>query len=215
MIRSALPVGIATVALCACAAVDAPAPDPGPPAATIAVVARAWHTDVCIRSEDADRRVADLARGFAGARFLCLGFGERRYVTSGDHGVVASLAALLPSPAALLLTTLTNTPAEAFGEANVIRIDVDAAGLQRLRAWLARSAEHDDAGQPVRLRDGPYPGSAFFAATGTYELFHTCNTWTAEALQAAGLPISRRALLPGDVMRQAQRYAVAPSPRMP
>jgi hypothetical protein len=30
----------------------------------------------------------------------------------------------------------------------------------------------------------------FYAATGTYDLSHTCNTWTAEALRAAGAPVS-------------------------
>jgi hypothetical protein len=41
----------------------------------------------------------------------------------------------------------------------------------------------------VRIAPGPYPESAFYASSGTYSLDYTCNTWTATALKAAGLPI--------------------------
>jgi hypothetical protein len=49
---------------------------------------------------------------------------------------------------------------------------------------------NDGAGQPLRLADGPYPGSLFFASDATYDAFHTCNTWTVESLRAAGYPVS-------------------------
>jgi hypothetical protein len=52
------------------------------------------------------------------------------------------------------------------------------------------SLAKDAAGMPRRLGPGPDPQSVFYAATGTYDLSHTCNTWTAEALRAAGAPVS-------------------------
>ena len=42
-------------------------------------------------------------------------------------------------------------------------------------------------------------------AEGQYSLSNTCNSWTAKALQVAGLPI-RKALLTGGLMRQLRRY---------
>ena len=61
---------------------------------------------------DAGERVRALASGFDGARFLCFGFGERQFVMAREHGVLATLSALLPSRAALLMTVL-NAPPEA------------------------------------------------------------------------------------------------------
>src|SRR6185437_2708186 len=86
--------------------IPSPAPfaESSPPVTTIAVVRRDWHTDVCIRNEDAGAAVRALTAGFDGARFLCFGFGERRYVFERDHGVFAALAALFQSRAALLMT---------------------------------------------------------------------------------------------------------------
>ena len=47
--------------------------------------------------------------------------------------------------------------------------------------------------------------SMFYLAEGEYSLFNTCNSWTAKALQAAGLPI-RTTLKAAGLMRQLQRY---------
>ncbi len=38
-------------------------------------------------------------------------------------------------------------------------------------------------------RQGPYAGSRFFPARLSYSALHTCNTWTADALQAGGVPL--------------------------
>ena len=62
--------------------------------------------------------------------------------------------------------------------------------MQRLSQFLWDYLVSEGNGTPRRIGTGPYPQSAFYASTGTYNLGHTCNTWTAEALQVAGLPVS-------------------------
>jgi len=42
---------------------------------------------------------------------------------------------------------------------------------------------------PQPLGPGPYAGSAYFAAIPRYSALYTCNTWVADALHAAGLPV--------------------------
>jgi hypothetical protein len=44
-------------------------------------------------------------------------------------------------------------------------------------------------------RPGPYEGSYYFLATPKYSGFHTCNTWAAQALRAAGFPIRAQGVL--------------------
>lgn len=191
-------------ALAACSTVPL-VPSPGPVTTTIVVARRAWHTDVCVRSEDAGPRVLALAQGFEGARFLCFGFGERQYVVTREHGVLAALSALLPGQAAVLMTALRDSPAAAFGRSSVVTLGVSDAGLTGLQMFLQHSVQTDATGGPVRLADGPYPGSVFFAATGTYDAFYTCNTWTSDALRSAGLPIRGTVLFARDVMDQARQ----------
>ena len=62
----------------------------------------------------------------------------------------------------------------------------DSAGRARLFAFIDATTE----GRPRRV---PLPGygtgDAFYAASGRYSLLRTCNVWSAEALQAAGIPM--------------------------
>ena len=61
----------------------------------------------------------------------------------------------------------------------------------------------DKEGPPRRIGAGPYPQSVFYASTGTYNLAHTCNTWTAEALRVAGLPVNAAGVVfAGQVLDQ-------------
>jgi len=45
------------------------------------------------------------------------------------------------------------------------------------------------------MRAGPYPGSLFLPASRDYSALYTCNTWTAEGLAAAGLPVAPAGIL--------------------
>ena len=77
--------------------------------------------------------------------------------------------------------------------------------LDALEGSLASYFATDPAGQPLRLADGPYKGSAFFASDATYDALHTCNTWTAEILRAGGYPVSTAfVIFAHQVMAQAR-----------
>ena len=182
-----------------------------PPAfTTIHVVARDWHTDVCVDTRDADAQLMRVAKGYDGSRYLCFGFGDRHYLLSRERGPLTLLSALLPgNDGVILLTILRDTPAAAFGADNVVQLDVDARGIERLRAFLNHAIQIDEHGAPVSLGDGPYPGGLYFGATARYYGFYTCNTWTADALREAGIPIQGPVLFAEGVMRQVRDMAAA------
>ena len=117
------------------------------------------------------------------------------------------LSALLPGAGAILLTVLRDTPAAAFGADNVVRLDVSEPGMERLREFLGNAVQTNDTGAPISLGEGPYPGGLYFGATADYDGFYTCNTWTADALRAAGIPILGPVLFADGVMRQVRQIA--------
>jgi len=198
------------LALAACASPHDPLPaaiEPvadGPASTSVAVVQRDWHTDICLYMGDANAWVASLARGFDGAAMLCFGFGERQFVVERRHDPLTMMGALLPSKAAVLMTVLRASPQAAFGAQNVVELPVDAAGLAGLQQYLRASFETDATGAPQSLANGPYAGSVYFAASGTYDAFHTCNTWTARALRSAGLTEVEDVLFAGSLMREVR-----------
>ena len=88
-------------------------------------------------------------------RFLCFGFGERQYLLTPDHGLPEMIFALFPSRAALLMTALEGTPAEAFGEANVVTLGITGAGAAGLTVFLWQSLQMDGDGAPIRCATAP------------------------------------------------------------
>uniref|UniRef100_Q476P4 Lipoprotein n=1 Tax=Cupriavidus pinatubonensis (strain JMP 134 / LMG 1197) TaxID=264198 RepID=Q476P4_CUPPJ len=199
--------GAAALASAACAPLPpAPSTTPAiPVAATIAVVARDWHTDVCLRSEDAGAGVHSLASGFEDVRYLCFGFGDRSYVVRRNHGIGTMLLALVPGRGVVLMTALRAPPADAFGAENVVSLAVGDAGLEGLQTYLRNAVERNADGGAIPLGAGPYEGGAYLSATAAYSLLYTCNTWTANALRHAGLPLAPIAVFADDVMMQVRR----------
>jgi uncharacterized protein (TIGR02117 family) len=69
-----------------------------------------------------------------------------------------------------------------------IRIDISRAQYGRLIAYIHKSFGHNAAGGYVYIPSDAAYGAydAFYAATGRYSLFHTCNTWANNALKSCG-----------------------------
>ncbi|MBL6457482.1 DUF2459 domain-containing protein [Belnapia sp. T6] len=196
----------------ACVAAPPASPVSGPAVAEIQVIGRDWHTDIAVPADDPRLPpvLAAVARDFPGVRHLVFGFGDRAWLLGRDASPLGMLRALLPGAGAILVTALARPPEEAFGPANVVTLPVSRAELDRLEAFLAASI--DAPGRPgdrlVPLADGPYPGSLFHPSPVIYSATRTCNTWTAEALAASGLPVSANGvLLAGQVMARARRVA--------
>lgn len=195
---------LALVQLAACAVAPPIGSAPRRPVSWVAIADRGWHTDLCTTTTDATGALAAAAKGFPGARVLCLGFGERNFFLAHGDDPLDALAAIFPSRAALLLTALRASPEAAFGSRAVVRLPVNAVGRARLAWFLANAFAPGPHGAPRWLRDGPYPGSAFYAARGTYDLFSTCNTWSARGLRAAGFPVANTIITADQVMGQAR-----------
>jgi uncharacterized protein (TIGR02117 family) len=184
---------------------------PAPPEVAVAddafvyVIERGWHTDIGLPVEEIAGPLAILEEGFPGVRVLTFGFGERQFVVNRKETFGAMLTALLPSQSALLMTALRATPQEAFGSTNVVVLSISRADLARIEARLWQEFELSPSGEPVRLADGPYLGSVFYAARDTYFGLYTCNTWTADTLRAGGVPMPATGVLfSGQVMGMAR-----------
>jgi uncharacterized protein (TIGR02117 family) len=68
------------------------------------------------------------------------------------------------------------------------RITMSRAQYQRLAAYIRNSFALDTQGRTRVIRTDANYGStdAFYEGVGRYSLFHTCNSWTNEALKASG-----------------------------
>jgi uncharacterized protein (TIGR02117 family) len=135
-------------------------------------------------------RLSPLRREFPSARYLAFGWGARDYYMAQNFGIGDLLRAAVPGPTVMLVIPLEISPEAFFGASNVFLLHAPPNGTQHLSQFLWEYLVIEENGTPGRIGAGPYPQSAFYASTGSYNLGHTCNTWTAEALRAAGLPVN-------------------------
>jgi uncharacterized protein (TIGR02117 family) len=154
------------------------------------VVAGGWHTEVALAVDEISGALARLVAAFPGAQYLIFGWGARDYYMARNPGLGDLLRAAVPGPAVVLVVPLGVPPTAYLGPGNAWPIPLAREGTADLSQFLWDSVAKNQTGAPVRAGDGPYPRSVFYAATGTYGVSNTCNTWTAEALHAAGLPVT-------------------------
>lgn len=194
-----------------CAAPPPPAPRAAIPAdAVLYVIGRGWHTDIGLPVGEIRGKLTALESQFPGVRYLVFGFGERAYLLSRDKNLVQMLRALFPGPGLMLVSALGAPPEAAFGPDHVVALRLPQAGVDRVADFLWRTLRKAGPGAPAPLAAGPYPGSVFYDSGGTYALGYTCNTWTAEALRAGGLPIAVDGVLfASQVWHRARALAAA------
>lgn len=195
--------------LIGCASPPPPADLSGDPKTeTIWLIERGWHTDIGIEADKVGPALVDIRKAFPGVRILIFGFGERAYLLHRQHHSGDMVAALFPGPGAILVTALRDRPEAAFPAGDVVALPVSERQLQRLGSFVADSLSRGQDGTHRTIATGPYPGSTFYASTATYSFTFTCNTWSAEGLQTAGLPVRANGVLfAGGVTDQARRIA--------
>lgn len=158
----------------------------GPKVVPVVLMSNGWHTQLALPAADISGRLAVFKQDFPAAHWLAFGWGERTFFMTPHPSLGDTVRAIFPAPSALLVTGMV-MPSE-LGEDD-LRVYISRAGLAHLSRYLWRYVSTSPDGAPQRLGPGPQPMSAFYASSGTYDVLHTCNTWSAAALYAAGVPI--------------------------
>jgi hypothetical protein len=129
---------------------------------------------------------------------------------------MAARALFLPgNPSVVHVVGLSYPPRAAFPAADIIALDLSAKGFDRTLGRIdatfapAVGVPADDAGP------GLYGPSRFYRARGTFNIFHVCNHWLADLLDAAGVPTAPvLATLPAGLFLDLEwRSGLRPLPR--
>jgi uncharacterized protein (TIGR02117 family) len=205
-----------------------PAPA-GEPTVRVFVVSHGYHAGIVLPrvtlAEEAFRRgyaaLIAVSTRFAAFPFLEMGWGDEGFYRSVP--TIASLTVPMAARALFLpgnrsvvhVVGLSYPPRAAFPAADIIALDLSAKGfdrtLGRIDATFAPTAgvPADDAGP------GLYGPSRFYRARGTFNIFHVCNHWLADLLDAAGVPtVPVLATLPAGLFLDLEwRSGLRPLPR--
>jgi hypothetical protein len=212
--------------LCVCAiaggCAEIPRAPPNPPPSFLATAAHraplaigvlvaGWHSGLVLPRRELGLLAPLLSD--SPAKYLSIGWGDRRFYMAPHAGSGDALAALLRSPSVLLLRRVS-TPADLLEPGDHIRwLCADRQQLWRVDSYIEGSLSRPS-GRRSDLGRGPLPGSVFYASTEHYSLVHTCNTWTVAALQYAGLPVhAAGVMLASQALARIRKLRACPAPQ--
>ena len=162
---------------------------------TIYLVDNGFHSDLVLPREAlfAKPHPAALAAAMATDKpWIAIGWGDARFYSQQGFGLGRLFsglrALLLPGNRSVVhIEGLASSPDRVYAS-GVRPIQVTNTGLEHALARIDRSLDTESDGQPQRAQT-PHPADAgFFRSVEHFSLVHLCNHWTADLLDAAGLP---------------------------
>ena len=186
-------------------------PPPDTPVEPVWVVDHGWHAGLVLARSAIPPGVLPEQDDFPAAQYLEFGWGDARFYETRDAGVALAIrAAFFSNGSVVHVVGLPTRPRQALSTGDVVEVRLSRPGFDALAQFVDGSFDRE--GQRAASRRGPglYGDSGFYSARGRYHLLYTCNTWTADALRAAGLPITPiYAMTAGNLMWQVRQFGVA------
>lgn len=108
-----------------------------------------------------------------GARNLFFGFADKHYLLAAHRNGPVLLAALWPGAGIMLVTGLSGSAQQGFGQKHVIALQIGPNENRALQSFIWKSLRTQNGAIQV-YRQGPYEGSVYFLAA-PYSAFHTCD----------------------------------------
>ena len=197
-------------AACTTAVKELPATREEAPGVPVYLVSHGWHAGIVVRRSDIPASTWPSHRDFADAAYLEVGWGDKTfYQAMNPHVGDAIAAAFMPTDSVLHIFGFRDSVPATFPYSEIIKMQVTAAGLQRLARYIEASHATDAAGNPIPLGPESPRISRFYLSRETYHLFHNCNVWAARALRTAGLSINpSQAITVAGLMSQARQIGV-------
>jgi uncharacterized protein (TIGR02117 family) len=163
---------------------------------TVFVVHNSWHAAIVLSS--ADLGLGDLPElsDFPGAKFIEFSWGDRDFFPDSNSGIWAAMRAAFWSGGSVLhLVGFSENIRQFYRQAEIFEFRLTAAAGRQLIRFISQAFARTNSNSRAQASPGLFPYSRFYPASEKFSILRTCNTWVAEALASAGLPISPRSVL--------------------
>jgi uncharacterized protein (TIGR02117 family) len=169
-----------------------------------------WHAGLVVKKADIPVALLPEVRDFPWAEYLEFSWGDKDYFPASDPGIGLALKAAFWSSGSVLHVVGFNGPVgNYYPAAEILKINLSEQDFQNLMKFIFATFSRSRSSEPADARPGLSPNGRFYSAEGKFSIFRTCNTWVAEALRAAGLPVSPRSVITaGSLSDQLRPVAV-------
>ena len=163
---------------------------------TIFIVDNSWHAAIVLDRDDLSLVTLPELSDFPNAQFIEFSWGDQDYFPDPNSGIWAALRAAFWSGGSVLhLVGFSENVSQFYADADIFELHLAVTAQQQLIRYLSQSVARRNSTGRAPASPGLYANSRFYPATGKFGISRTCNTWVAEALESAGLPLS-----PGSVL---------------
>ena len=184
--------------------------DGAPSCKSLFIVHNSWHAAIVLSKNDIAPAVLAEAADFPTAEFIEFSWGDKDYFPDPHSGVFAAIkAALWSSGSVIHLVGLSGSVEQFYRGAEIIELRLSLGAFNRLVETLAQTFARVPADGRAPAAPGLYTNSRFYPATPKFSVLRTCNTWAAEVLESAGVPVSPRMVITaGNLASQLKPIAL-------
>ena len=162
---------------------------------TIYIKTNGVHTDIVVPVKNdqfdwsKDIRFENTVSKDSAEKFVAFGWGDKGFYletpTWGDLTFKTAFKAAFALSTAAIHATFYKEMKE---DKDCVKINISKQQYQRLITYITRSFKRDVTGKVIYIQTNAVYGNddAFYDAGGSYSLFHTCNTWSNNALKKCG-----------------------------
>ena len=160
------------------------------------IVHDSWHAAIVLDKNDIAPAELPESADFPGAEFIEFSWGDQDYFPDPHSGFIAAIkAALWSSGSVIHLVGFSGTLEQVYRGAEIIELRLSLGAFNRLVESLSKTFFRDQGSSRAPAAPGLFPNSRFYPATPKFSLLRTCNTWVAEVLESAGVPLSPRLVI--------------------
>jgi len=167
-----------------------------PSCKSVFIVHDSWHAAIVLNKNDlSPAEIAELA-DFPGAEFIEFSWGDQDYFPDPHSGFFAAVkAALWSSGSVIHLVGFSGTLEQVYRGAKIIELRLSLGAFNRLLESLSKTFLRAQGSNRAPAAPGLFPNSHFYPATPKFSVLRTCNTWVAEVLESAAVPVSPRTVI--------------------
>jgi uncharacterized protein (TIGR02117 family) len=164
-----------------------------PSCKSIFIAHDSWHAAIVLSKNDIAPAELPESADFPGADFIEFSWGDQDYFPDPHSGFIAAIkAALWSSGSVIHLVGFSGALEQVYRGAEIIELRLSLGAFNRLLESLSKTFLRTQGSSRAPAASGLFPNSRFYPATPKFSLLRTCNTWVAEVLESAGVPVSPR-----------------------
>lgn len=182
------------------------------PCKPVTIVHNSWHAAIVLRKSDIGDPIMPELADFAAARFIEYSWGDKDYFPDPASGIFGAIKAGLWSGGSVMhLVGFADTVEHFYRGASITELRLNASAYGRMVDYISKTFAREKSSGRAPAAPGLFPYSRFYPASRSFSLLRTCNTWVAEALELAGLPISSGVVITaGNLQSQLLAAQAAP-----